>query len=478
MTRTERPGSRRPAFQAAFLWPEAARVESRIHDRGTMGTSGAYEILATEGERALAEVATRLVALDTESVQPPSCDPHAAAATALMVADFLKNPALQEKLGTVGLTVDQVTDLGRIARALLAVVNRIGGDYLRDQHSLPSSMIEQAEAVRATISAALEKALPDDAEVKMWLAAVRLGSGVVDLVYDLRTLGDLCARYLPGNASGQATMGAVKAARTAAHAIEIALRDGEAPDMTKRRDALARLWTLFVPAYETVAAAGRRLAEATGEERHFPPLALVASHRRARRRPFSIVPPGLGGGSSSMRPPGRTSLSPQMEVLGVDTVDEPIPEPPPLGTLGNAPTPKVSMRPEGAPAGERVTLPYDETAKAKASAEGRKAARYAVEIEVGFTSESNFYVGFTENLSATGVFVATYAQKPIGSTIEVTIALAGEDEIKVEGVVRWLRESSADGWPGMGVEFEHVAPEVEAKLKAFLSLREPLFYDD
>ncbi|MBS2011879.1 MAG: TIGR02266 family protein [Deltaproteobacteria bacterium] len=443
-----------------------------------MGTSGAYEILATEGERALAEVATRLVALETEEVQPPSCDPHAAAATALMVADFLKQPGVREKLGTVGLSLDDVTDLGRIARALLAVVNRIGGDYLRDHEALPPSMVERAEAVRTTISAALEKALPDDDDVKMWLAAVRLGSGVVDLVYDLRTLGDLCARFLPGNASGQATTGAVKAARTAAHAIEIALRDGEAPDMTKRRDALARLWTLFVPAYEKVAAGGRELAKETGEERHFPPLALVASHRRARRRPLSIVPPAFGGGASMRPPVAHTSLSPQMEVVGVDTVDEPIPEPPRLGDLSNIATPPVSIRPASAGERERVTLPYDQAAKEAAAAEGRRSPRHAVEIEVGFTSESNFYVGFTENLSATGVFVATYTRKPIGSTIEVTIALPEEDEIKVLGVVRWLRESTDDGWPGMGVRFEHVSPEVDAKLKRFLSLREPLFYDE
>lgn len=449
-----------------------------------MGTSGAHDVLAADGERALAEVATRLVALDSDSLQAPSCDPHAAAATALMVADFLRQPDVRGRLDAVGLTIDAVLDLGRIARALLAVVNRIGGDYLPDKHELPQAMVEQAEAVRATITAALEKALPDDTEVKMWLAAVRLGSGVVDLVYDLRTLGDLCARYLPGNASGQATTGAVKAARTAARAVEMALRDGESPDMTKRRDAVARLWTLFMPAYESVAAAGRELARETGEERHFPPLALIASHRRARRRPLSIVPPGLGSGGGSLRPPSRTSLSPQMEVLGVDTLDESIAQssPSPEGSgVSNASTPPTSMRPAESPM--RRTLPYDNegsppSGERASGPDGRKAIRHTVEIEVGILSDSNLYVGFTENLSATGVFVATYTRKPIGSKIEVAMIFADGEEIRVDGVVRWLRDASADGWPGMGVQFEELTPEVSEKLKSFLSLREPLFYDE
>lgn len=445
-----------------------------------MGTSGAHELLVADGERALAEVAVRLVALDSDAVQPPSCDPHSAAATALMVADFLRQPEVRERLDTVGLTIDDVMDLGRIARALLAVTNRIGGDYLSDKHELPPSMIEQAEQVRATIAAALEKALPDDTDVKMWLAAVRLGAGVVDLVYDLRTLGDLCARYLPGNAPGNATSGAVKAARTAARALELALRSNEAADMTKRRDALARLWTLFVPSYEKVAAAGRELAKETGEERHFPPLALVASHRRARRRPLSLAPGQL---RSSLRPPGRNSLSPQMEVLGVDTIDAslaqstPAVEMEPSSRMSVAATPPSAIRPE---AQIRRTLPYDAPGAHEriTSPDGRRAARHTVEIEVGITSESNFYVGFTENLSATGVFVATYTRQPIGSRIEVAMTFPDGEEMRVEGVVRWHRDSSTDSWPGMGVQFEGLAPEVDAKLKRFLSLREPLFYDE
>jgi uncharacterized protein (TIGR02266 family) len=139
------------------------------------------------------------------------------------------------------------------------------------------------------------------------------------------------------------------------------------------------------------------------------------------------------------------------------------------------------MRPAESPV--RRTLPYNEanpppSGDRTSAPDGRRASRHTVEIEVGIMSDSNFYVGFTENLSATGVFVATYTRKPIGSKIEVAMTFADGDEVRVEGVVRWIRESSTDGWPGMGVQFDELTPEVDAKLKSFLSLRDPLFYDE
>lgn len=386
-----------------------------------------HETLMAEGEKALTEVAARLMAIAADDIVPPSCDPHAAAVTALLVADYLRQPDARSRLarGLDHERIDEegVRELGSLARALLAVITKLGGDYLPNTRALPAEMIAQGEAVRKTLVTALEKALPDDADVKQWLDAVRVGEGTIDLVYDLRILGYLAARRLPDAASNTATTSAVKAARTAAHALEIALRDGESADDTKRRDAVARLWTLFEPAYEKGAKAGRALTREEGKEQQFPPLALVASHRRARKRPFSLVPPA------------------------------------PLSQ-------------------ERKSDPGPEAGDRQSASEGRKATRHKVEIEVGIASESNLYVGFTENLSATGVFVATYTRKPIGAKVEVVMSFPNGDDIRANGVVRWLREATSAGWPGMGVQFEELSPEDDAKLKKFLSLRDPLFYDD
>jgi uncharacterized protein (TIGR02266 family) len=111
----------------------------------------------------------------------------------------------------------------------------------------------------------------------------------------------------------------------------------------------------------------------------------------------------------------------------------------------------------------------------------RQHPRFAVQLEVGITSEHNFYAGFTENLSRGGVFVATHQLKPVGSSIELTITLPGsETPIRAKGEVRWLRSynEQSDAPPGMGVRFLEVDPQALAAIDAFLRQREPLFFDD
>jgi uncharacterized protein (TIGR02266 family) len=109
--------------------------------------------------------------------------------------------------------------------------------------------------------------------------------------------------------------------------------------------------------------------------------------------------------------------------------------------------------------------------------EGRRNTRQTLELEVSFATESNFFVGVTENLSSGGVFVATYAQKPIGSRVEIALKLGSGEELRVHGVVKWHRTSATDGWPGLGVQFEELSKDDEEKIRKFLSLREPMLYD-
>ena len=110
----------------------------------------------------------------------------------------------------------------------------------------------------------------------------------------------------------------------------------------------------------------------------------------------------------------------------------------------------------------------------------RTSPRYAIEMEVGIGSESNFYVGFTENLSASGVFVATYSPKPIGSKVDVTLTLPTGAQLVVPGTVRWMRSAtpSGDTWPGMGVQFDKLSDDEESKIRDFIRFRDPLFFDD
>jgi uncharacterized protein (TIGR02266 family) len=116
------------------------------------------------------------------------------------------------------------------------------------------------------------------------------------------------------------------------------------------------------------------------------------------------------------------------------------------------------------------------------AAEARRAhPRHDVELEVSLESESNFYMGLTENLSEGGLFIATHVVRPIGTKVEVSFKLPHvADAIKVMGVVRWTREYSetSDTSPGMGVRFEQIAQKQVDQIREFLAARAPLFYDE
>jgi uncharacterized protein (TIGR02266 family) len=391
-----------------------------------------------EGVSAVEGLLPRLADLPEDAIVRPHTDPHAAAVTARLVADWLSQPALAGRLAHVGLSADAPRELAQAARAIVAIVEVLGGDYLSDAIAVPTEIEARGQMVRASTIEALESALPWDRDVNMWLEAVRMGSGLVDLVYDLRTLAELLTRHataMPDSLERLPSM-----LRTTSDAIEFALRSGEPPEHALARGRLARIWTIFVPAYERAATAARVLSRDQGAERTFPPLALVASHRRARRRAISRPPPSARGQESASALP--------------------------------------SVRASAAEAPAAARDPKKDSAKHPTASGSRKAYRAVLELEVGVESDSNFYVGFTENVSNAGVFVATYAIQPIGSRLEIALTLPGVDSMRINGTVRWQRDASEEGWPGMGVQFEQLSKEQEALIKRFLSLREPLFYED
>jgi uncharacterized protein (TIGR02266 family) len=172
------------------------------------------------------------------------------------------------------------------------------------------------------------------------------------------------------------------------------------------------------------------------------------------------------------------------------------PAPPPLPVAPEPVEQVVAAEPEPgervtAPApepGERVTAPApieealaDPAPIEEAPPEApsiRVEARWDVELEVDVFSDSNFYLGFTENLSGGGVFVATYMVRPIGTVLDLRIRLAGDDQpLHVRGAVRWIRTAGGDSWPGMGICFEGLSSVDDARVRDFLKTREPIFFD-
>jgi uncharacterized protein (TIGR02266 family) len=119
---------------------------------------------------------------------------------------------------------------------------------------------------------------------------------------------------------------------------------------------------------------------------------------------------------------------------------------------------------------------------AAANLEGRNNDRYDLSLEVTAHSGHQFFTGFTENISAGGLFVATYQTMELGSRFEMTFTIPGvEYEFKVKCDVRWVREyneTMPNMQPGMGVRFVDLTPTETQILNELLSRTDTLFFDE
>ncbi|HEX5750867.1 MAG TPA: TIGR02266 family protein [Archangium sp.] len=96
-------------------------------------------------------------------------------------------------------------------------------------------------------------------------------------------------------------------------------------------------------------------------------------------------------------------------------------------------------------------------------------------------SDSNFFTGFTTNITEGGIFVATVQSVPRGTTVDLDVLLPGTRSMTVTGVVRWTREvndKTPELMPGLGVKFSYLPPEVSEVISDFVATREPMFFPD
>lgn len=111
--------------------------------------------------------------------------------------------------------------------------------------------------------------------------------------------------------------------------------------------------------------------------------------------------------------------------------------------------------------------------------ERRVADRVRVLADIGFTSETNFFTGFSSDIGDGGLFVATYDVLPVGTELMVSFVLPEGHQITVGGRVAWIREQTDDPalHPGMGVAFESLNTRDRGAIHRFLGQRAPLFYE-
>ncbi len=111
----------------------------------------------------------------------------------------------------------------------------------------------------------------------------------------------------------------------------------------------------------------------------------------------------------------------------------------------------------------------------------RTRPRVKMQAAVDFTSDNNFFNGFSANISDGGLFVATVNLLPLGTEVDLSFSLPSGERIDAHGVVAWVREVNdqlPDAFPGMGVQFANLNPAAHSAIAQFLAQRDPLFFAD
>jgi uncharacterized protein (TIGR02266 family) len=104
-----------------------------------------------------------------------------------------------------------------------------------------------------------------------------------------------------------------------------------------------------------------------------------------------------------------------------------------------------------------------------------------MQAQIDLASDSNFFTGFSTNVSEGGLFIATVTPVAQGTPVELTFSLPGGGKISAQGVVAWTREindRTPEIFPGVGVQFTGLAPDAAQAIKQFVASREPMFYPD
>jgi uncharacterized protein (TIGR02266 family) len=94
---------------------------------------------------------------------------------------------------------------------------------------------------------------------------------------------------------------------------------------------------------------------------------------------------------------------------------------------------------------------------------------YSVQVE--FRTASSFLVAYSINLSRGGLFLETDADVPTGATMTLDFTVPTAGTTSVNGVVAWRRPvgEASGGPPGIGVEFQDIAPSLGALIDRLVS---------
>jgi uncharacterized protein (TIGR02266 family) len=100
----------------------------------------------------------------------------------------------------------------------------------------------------------------------------------------------------------------------------------------------------------------------------------------------------------------------------------------------------------------------------------REYDRIPYSVQVEFRTASSFLVAYSVNLSRGGIFIETDSELPSGAPLALDLTVPGAGQLQLFGIVAWRRGlESPDGPPGIGVEFQDVAPQLGSAIDGLVS---------
>ena len=96
--------------------------------------------------------------------------------------------------------------------------------------------------------------------------------------------------------------------------------------------------------------------------------------------------------------------------------------------------------------------------------ERRESSRMPLVIRVNYATVDEVFTDLTENFNEGGMFIQTAKKHPPGTPVRMEFTLPGSSEsVQVTGKIVWVRDATpgADGPPGIGVQFDRLAPSTK-----------------
>lgn len=114
--------------------------------------------------------------------------------------------------------------------------------------------------------------------------------------------------------------------------------------------------------------------------------------------------------------------------------------------------------------------------KVLVEADHRKGPRVTLEVDINLASDSHFFTGLSGDISEGGLFVSTYRNVDVGSEVDLEFSIPN-GAVATRGIVRWQRDASPYGPPGIGIAFYALTSMEREIIRDFCASRAPLYYE-